>query len=173
MLQMSSLRVLFGKNHLCICRKKKYNFYQTYRKHHISKYFLRKINFHYSFFEKISYFQEKEIASFLIMENRSFLGNFFTKIIFSEHLKKISYFYVFFWRRSSFIFCLNNKIVFSGGKKYHLSWWYKKDHIPVEFYSKDHLFRKTGKRKYGFCRNVMLLKRLNIINFKVNNTLKS
>ena len=36
------------------------------------------------------------------------------KTIFSESLKKISYFRVFFWERSSFIFRLRCKIIFSG-----------------------------------------------------------
>ena len=43
-----------------------------------------------------------------------FQPNFFGKTIFSEHLKNISYFHAFFWERSSFIFRLKNKIIFSG-----------------------------------------------------------
>ena len=43
-----------------------------------------------------------------------FQCDFFGKTIFSEHLKKISYFHVVFWERSSFIFRLKNKIIFSG-----------------------------------------------------------
>ena len=43
-----------------------------------------------------------------------FRREFFGKTIFSEHLKKISYFQIFFWERSSFILCLKNKIIFSG-----------------------------------------------------------
>ena len=43
-----------------------------------------------------------------------FQCDFFGKTIFSEHLKNISYFHVFFWERSSFIFRLKNKIIFSG-----------------------------------------------------------
>ena len=39
---------------------------------------------------------------------------FFEKTIFSESLKKISYFCVFFQKRSSFIFRLGCKIIFSG-----------------------------------------------------------
>ena len=38
----------------------------------------------------------------------------FEKIIFSKHLKKISYFHVFFRERSSFIFRASGKIIFSG-----------------------------------------------------------
>ena len=42
-----------------------------------------------------------------------FQCDFFGKTIFSEHLKKI-YFHVIFSERSSFIFRLKNKIIFSG-----------------------------------------------------------
>ena len=38
----------------------------------------------------------------------------FERTIFSESLKKISYFRVFFWKRSSFIFRLRCKIISSG-----------------------------------------------------------
>ena len=37
---------------------------------------------------------------------------YFRKTMFSEHLKKTSYFHVFFWERSSFPLCLKNKIIF-------------------------------------------------------------
>ena len=84
--------------------------------------------------EKMSYFREKEMPSFLMIQERSYSSAiFFGKTTFLEHLKKISYFQAFFWERSSF-----NKIIFSG-KKYHLFWWYKK-----------YLFRTFEKRKYGF-----------------------
>ena len=42
-----------------------------------------------------------------------FQCDFFGKTIFSEHLRKTSYFHVFFWKRSSSIFCLKNNIIFS------------------------------------------------------------
>ena len=67
--------------------------------------------------EKISYFREKEMPSFLMVRESSCSGMiFFRKAIFSEHLKKISCFHVFSWERSSFIFRLKNKIIFSGKK---------------------------------------------------------
>ena len=69
----------------------------------------------------------------------------------------ISMLFFFLWERSSFISHLENKIIFSGGKKYHLSWWYQKYHIPVQFFWKDHLLRAFGKRTYGFsCSATML-----------------
>ena len=40
--------------------------------------------------------------------------DFLEKNIFSEHVKKTSYFHAFFKERSSFIFCLKNKIIFWG-----------------------------------------------------------
>ena len=57
----------------------------------------------------------KEIPSLQIIEEWSCPGvALFEKTIFSESLKKISYFRVFFWERSSFIFRLRCKIIFSG-----------------------------------------------------------
>ena len=62
-----------------------------------------------------SYFREKQMRSFLMIEERLYsIAIFFGKTIFSEHLKSISYFYVFFWERSSFIFRLKSKIIFPG-----------------------------------------------------------
>ena len=87
-----------------------------YRKYHISTCFLIKIIFfHFPPKEKISYFLEKRNTIFpditkKFMFRREFLG----KTIFSEHLKKISYFQEFFWEISSFLLCLKNKIIFSG-----------------------------------------------------------
>ena len=74
--------------------------------------FLRKIIFHFLPRKKI--FWEKEIPSFLMVQEITFRCDFFRKAIFPEHLKKISYFHVFFWERSPFIFHLKNKIIFSG-----------------------------------------------------------
>ena len=62
--------------------------------------------------EKMSYFREKEMPSFLMIQERSYSSAiFFGKSTFLEHLKKISYFQAFFWERSSF-----NKIIFSWEK---------------------------------------------------------
>ena len=90
-------------------------FIHIYRKYHISMYFLRKIIFHFPSKEKISYFLEKEIPSFQMPQERSYSSAiFFGNTIFSGHLKKISYFHVFFWERSFFIFRLKNKSIFLG-----------------------------------------------------------
>ena len=82
-------------------RKKKYQLYRTYRKHHVSLYFLRKIIFHFPSAKNIYHIFGKKMPS---------LGN----IIFSEHLKNISYFHVFFGETSSFIFRLKKNIIFWG-----------------------------------------------------------
>ena len=86
---------------------------------------IQKIYFH-AFFDKdhllsfppkenIPYFLEKRNTIFPdITKKIMFRREFFGKTIFSEHLKKISYFQVFFWERSSFLLCLKNKIIFSG-----------------------------------------------------------
>ena len=63
--------------------------------------------------EKICFWEK--LPSFHIIQERSCIGAaLFGKTIFSESLKKISYFRVFFWERSSFIFRLSYKIVFLG-----------------------------------------------------------
>ena len=64
--------------------------------------------------EKISYFWEKNTIFQIIQEMSCPSSALFEKTIFSERLKKISYFRVFFWERSSFIFRLRGKIIFSG-----------------------------------------------------------
>ena len=63
--------------------------------------------------EKISYFWEKNTIFQIIQEMSYPSSALFEKTIFSERLKKISYFRVFFWERSSFIFRLRGKIIFS------------------------------------------------------------
>ena len=88
--------------------------YKMYRKHHISMYFLRKIIFHFPPRKNII-FSRKRSAIFPDDTRKIiFWCDFFGKITFLEHLKKTSYFHVFFWERSSFIFRLKNKIILSG-----------------------------------------------------------
>ena len=83
-----------------------------YTKYHISTCFFDK-DFYFSPKEKISYFLEKRNTIFPdITKKIMFRRKFFGKTIFWEHLKKISYFHIFFWERSSFNLCLNNKIIF-------------------------------------------------------------
>ena len=61
----------------------------------------------------------KKIPFFQIIQERSSPGVApFEKTIFSKSLKKISYFRVFFWERSSLIFRLGCKIIFLGKKKW-------------------------------------------------------
>ena len=69
---------------------------RVHRKCHISMYFMRKAASRFLPREKISHFREK-IPSFQIIQERSCAGAaLFGKTIFSESLKKISYFPVFF-----------------------------------------------------------------------------
>ena len=85
----------------------------VHRKFHISMYFLKKIASRFPPKEKICFRKKK--TSFQIIQEKSCPGEVpFERTIFSEHLKKISYFRVFFWERSSFIFRLRGKIIFSG-----------------------------------------------------------
>ena len=86
---------------------------RVHRNYHISMYLLRNVIFHLLPKEKIC-FQEKNT---IFPENtRKIMSQRdpFEKTIFSESLKKRSYFCVFFWERSSFIFHLRCKIIFSG-----------------------------------------------------------
>ena len=114
------LSVFFGEDNLCyfkiLClrRKKRCHLYQIYRKHHISMYFLRKIIFHFPPRKNIIF--SRKISAIFPDDTRKiiFWCYFLGKIIFLEHSKKTSYFHVFFWERSSFIFRLKNKIILSG-----------------------------------------------------------
>ena len=72
-------------------------------------YFFRKIIFNFPSKEENIILSVKKILSFQVIQ-----CDFFGKTIFSEHLKKISYFHVVFGERLSLIFCIKNKIIFSG-----------------------------------------------------------
>ena len=103
---------------------------RVHRKYHISMYFLRKVISHFLPKEKISCFREKKNAIFpdntrKIMSQRPFL-----KI--PSFQKVWSHVSVYFFEKDD------------------LSRQYKKDHIPAWLFWKDHLFRTSGKRKYGF-----------------------
>ena len=83
--------------------------------HHVSMYFLRKAVFHFLPNEKRSCFRKKN-PSFQFIQERSSAGvALFGKTIFSEGLKKISYFHVFF-KKDHLLFSvrLGRKIIFSG-----------------------------------------------------------
>ena len=115
-----------------------------YRKYHISTHFLIKIIFfHFPPKEKLSYFLEKRNTIFPDITKK-------IMTIFSEHLKKISYFQVFFWERSSFLLCLKNKIIFSGKRNIIFPGNTRKIIFQCNFFWKDYLFKTFGKRKYGF-----------------------
>ena len=65
--------------------------------HHVSMYFLGKAIFHFLPRNKRSCFRAKKIPSFQIIQERSCAGTApFGKTIFTEGLKKTSYFRVFF-----------------------------------------------------------------------------
>ena len=90
------------------------------------------------------------MSSFLIIQERSYSGVVSLEGLPFGRFEEESYFQVFFIRKTIFDFPSKEQDHIFGEKKYHLSWWYKKYHIPVWFCWKDHLFRKFGKRKYGF-----------------------
>ena len=118
---MSCLRVFFGKTLLWLVWQKgkfilvgkKVHLYRTYRKHRISMYFLRNTIFHFPSVEKISYFQEKEMPSFLMIEKISYSRAIFWK----DHIFRTFEYIIFpqiFLRKIIFYFPLKNKIIFSG-----------------------------------------------------------
>ena len=85
----------------------------------------------------LSVFLEKIIFAFLIE------GSYhtFRKNKYHLYQKYRKHLFLFFAKKWSFIFCIKNKIIFFGKKKYHISWQCKKNHIPMQFFWKDHLFR--------------------------------
>ena len=85
---------------------------------HFHAFLIKIIFFHFPLKKIISYFQEKRNTIFPdITKKIMFRRQTFGKTIFSEHLKKISYFQVFFLEISSFLLCLKNKNIFSGKRK--------------------------------------------------------
>ena len=126
-------------------------FIHIYRKHYISMYFLIKIIFHFPSKEKISYFREKRSTSFPdITKKIIFQCDFFGKTIFSEHLKKTSYFHIFFWKISSFIFRLKNKIIFSGKRNIIFPDNTRKIIFQCNLFGKTIFSEYLEKEKYGF-----------------------
>lgn len=84
------------------------------------------------------------------------IGNVIFKYIFQEKVN-----FCFFWQEDNIILYRKKKYhIFRAfakhttrscfrEKKYHLSWWYKKDHIPVRFFGST-IFAKHLKKIYGF-----------------------
>ena len=67
-----------------------------YRKYISMRFLIKIIFFHFPPKEKISHFLEKRNTVFPDVTKKMFRREFFGKTIFSEHLKKISYFQAFF-----------------------------------------------------------------------------
>ena len=64
----------------------------------------------------------------------------------STHIPRKYHFPMRFLIKTIFFhFRPKEKKIFSGRKKYHLSRYYKKDHVQVRFFWKDHLFRTFEK----------------------------
>ena len=99
--------IFSGEYHIC-------NIYTYIQKISYFHVFLEKDHLPFSDQRK-NIFSGKKIPSFQIIQERSYSSAiFFGKTIFSGHLKEISYFHIFFWETSSFIFLLKNKIIFLG-----------------------------------------------------------
>ena len=81
-----------------------------------------------------------------------FQCNFFGKTIFSEHLKNISYsmFCFFFSERSSFIFRLKNKIIFSVKRNINLTDDTRKTIFQCNFFGKSIISEHLEKENMVF-----------------------
>ena len=87
---------------------------RIYRKYHIAMYFLRRIIFHFPSKEKISFFRGNK-PSFQIIQEISYCRQIFLKRPSFQNIWRKYHISMYFFReRSSFIFCLKNKIIFSG-----------------------------------------------------------
>ena len=79
-----------------------------------------------------------------------FQGNFFKKTIFSEHLKIILYFHVFFEKDHLSFSVQGLRSFFREKKKIIFPDNTRKIIFQPDFFWKAHLFRSSRKRKYGF-----------------------
>ena len=79
-----------------------------------------------------------------------FQCHFFGNATFSEHLMNISYFHVFFWERSSFIFRLKNKIIFLGKRNIIFRDDTRKIIFQCNFYGKIIFSEHLEKENNGF-----------------------
>ena len=87
---------------------------RIYRKYNIAMYFLRRIIFHFPSKEKISFFRGTK-PSFQIIQEISYSRQIFLKRPSFQNIWRKYHISMYFFReRSSFIFCLKNKIIFSG-----------------------------------------------------------
>ena len=103
--QIPSFQIIQERSYSSAIFLERPSFQNIWRKYRICMYFLRSMFFHFLSKEKISYFRVKKLSSFQIIQERSYSSViFFGKTIFWEHLKKISYFHVFFLRKIIFHF---------------------------------------------------------------------
>ena len=124
-----------------------------YRKYRISMRFLIKIIFfHFPPKEKKPHFLEKRNTIFPdITKEIVFRREFFGNTIFWEHLKKILYFQVFFWEWSSFLLCLENKIIFSGKRNIIFPDNIRKIIFQCDFFGKTMFSKHLEKENMVFC----------------------
>ena len=107
--------------------RKKYDLNRIYKNHHISMYFFKKNDLSFCVQRIRWHFRENnKISSFLIIQEKSYSSTIFWEdYLFRTFAENIIFpfffFFFFFWERSSFTFCLKNKIIFLG-KRSILSW---------------------------------------------------
>ena len=107
--------------------------------------------------EKISFIREKEVPSFLMVQERSCSSAIFLERLSFQKFEENINFPVFSWERSSFIFRLKKKIIFSGKISSFLM-IQEISYSSAIFFWKDHLFRTFGNRKYRFSCSAPCLK---------------
>ena len=152
-------RIILRKDYFCFLWQKGNIIFVTFihirRKYHISMYFLGKTIVHFPSKEKVSYFRKKS-PHFSRQYNKYKVSvRFFWKDNLFGAFEKVSYFHVVFWERSSFIFRLKNKIIFSGKRNIIFPDNTRKIIFQCHFFWEDHLFRIFGNRKYGFSWSVI------------------
>ena len=118
-----------------------------YRKYHISTRCLIKIIFfHFPPKEKLSYFLEKRNTIFPdITKKIVFRCEFLGKIIFRTFEENFIFAGIFvFWKKSSFLLHLKNKVIFLGKSNITFPNNTRKIIFQCDFFWKDHLFKTFG-----------------------------
>ena len=118
--------------------------------------------------EKISFIREKEVPSFLMVQERSCSSAIFLERLSFQKFEENINFHVFSWERLSFISRLKKKIIFSGKISSFLMIQEISYSSAILFW-KDYLFRTFGNRKYRFlCSAPCLKMNLTGPNFEVS-----
>ena len=111
-----------------------------------------------SFFRSNKKYRVPEKINIIFPDNTrkvTFQCGLFERIIFSKHLKKISYFHVLFWEKSPFIFHPRSKIIFWGIR--NIIFPDNTRNIFQHNISERQSFQDVQEKKYGFPWNDLYL----------------